>query len=232
MHRHDLFPPLVHPQPVAARAPIAVRPGRMTRLLMSIIAACAVFAIAATRADATTYDFSYTFTPLMGTNVVTGSFDGTASGDLITDLSNISVVVNGSLIFHDSGNLWSDHWDPVSSSWVAGGAVASFDGLQNNFLFVDSNFPADPNYTEYYYSDHLSNYLNDLYVGSWVYDAPYTSGTWSVTAQDSSSGPSAVAEPSSMLLVGASLMGLVGVNRRRGPIWHTLRRHSLATARA
>ena len=213
-------------EPTAARTRIGVRLSLMKKLLVTSLASIALGDIAAAPVFATTYNYSYTFTPVLGTNWVSGSFDGTANGDLITDLSNITAVLNGFAPFNGSGSLWGSHYDAGTGGWVSGGAVASFDGLQNNFLFIDSNFPLVPNYSNYYYSVYSLYHINDLFFESgYVYDLPLTSGIWSVTAANP------IPEPSSMALLGASLIGL-GVNRRRGKIRNTKRQESGSTASA
>ena len=87
-------------------------------------------ALTASAAQANTYSFSYNF---INGIAVTGLFDGTASGGLVTDISNVSVFVNGvkkaePLSVHSlQGNSWENS------------GVASFDGFRNNFSF-DSAF--------------------------------------------------------------------------------------------
>jgi hypothetical protein len=90
-------------------------------------------------ANATVFDFTYTFGN--GGETLSGSFSGMAKGDLIVDLSNVSVDVNGNA-FNGNGHLdiysWSNSsYTRTGEGWVSGGAQASFDGLQNNFSFAD-----------------------------------------------------------------------------------------------
>src|SRR5579863_3914913 len=119
---------------------------------ISSVVATASLAVSLTATSAfasTVYDFTETF--LTGYNsvtdshvppVVTGSFTGTANGDLITNLSNISVSMNG-VPLNGSGNLYGSSQFLSGSFYYfqSGGAVASFDGKQNNFLFIDSDYP-------------------------------------------------------------------------------------------
>jgi hypothetical protein len=90
-------------------------------------AACAAALMATAAAHATTYEFSYDF---LNGDVVSGSFDGTAKDNLINDVSNISVSVNGAAF---PGTV------SASSHTGLGSAVFSFDGLANNFLLRGSN---------------------------------------------------------------------------------------------
>lgn len=54
-------------------------------------------------AQATIFNYSFTFT---GGTTVTGSFDGSESGGLVTGLSNISLLVNGAAM-HGSSAAYS-----------------------------------------------------------------------------------------------------------------------------
>lgn len=83
-------------------------------------------------AQGTTYNFSYTYE---SGDAVTGSFDGAASGNLITNLSHISVQFNG-VDFVGSGSLFSKTFDFEERAFVPGG-IMSFDGRENNFYFSD-----------------------------------------------------------------------------------------------
>jgi hypothetical protein len=75
------------------------------------------------------FDFSYVFGPgsLGSGTVATGVFDGTANGDLINNISNVALFIDGSSlgpIFH------SENFEGT------GPAVVSFDGAQNDFVFA------------------------------------------------------------------------------------------------
>ena len=79
------------------------------------------------------FEFSYKFT---GTNdVISGYFSGTAHGDLITNLSDITLYLNGSAIPTDkSGYMYSIY---LQNGVYQPGGQLSFDGLQNNIAIVD-----------------------------------------------------------------------------------------------
>src|SRR5450830_150700 len=91
-------------------------------------AAVAGALLAATTAHATTYDFSYHF---LDGEVVSGSFNGIASGNLVDHVSNVAFSINGTAV---SGVINAYNLKLTSN------AVFSFNGLANNFLLFDSGF--------------------------------------------------------------------------------------------
>jgi hypothetical protein len=165
------------------------------------VAALALSLLAGAAAQATTYNFSYTFGD---GNKATGSFDGTTVGDLVVDLSHISVSVNG-VAFPHSGALSSYFFTP-EGDW-AGHAVASFNAVHNNFGFFDDD-PSTGAATHgfllvpYGPPDHLAQILGTAGEPSeWTVPA-----NWTLTAVVPE------AETYAMLLVG---LGLIGVVARR-----------------
>lgn len=109
----------------------------------SLLAACTfaralplLLLLASGSASGGVFRFSYTFD--LGA-VLTGTFHGKASGDIITDISDVSVFVDGHP-FAQNGDLQIYHYNTGATSppvWISGGAQLSFDGDQNNFLFED-----------------------------------------------------------------------------------------------
>jgi hypothetical protein len=121
-------------------------------------------------ASAASFQFSYVYEPLQyaayppaytdNTQQIslTGSFEGSRNGNLISDISNVLLSVNnvplfgGNPVFVSSFQNVTYACDPLSyqpscaddpsgsyteAGWVAGNATLSFDGLQNNFSFAD-----------------------------------------------------------------------------------------------
>lgn len=110
----------------------------MRRILGAALAAM----FAAGSAQATHFTFTDTLTENHGPQVtVTGYFDGTlaADGNLITDITNPYVFVNGSA-FPNNGHLFVFSISADYTAWELN-AVASLDGQQNNFTFGDNDWP-------------------------------------------------------------------------------------------
>ena len=83
-------------------------------MIKKLIQAAALLAVCGGAAHASTYDFSYSFTSNFAPvdtqpPLVTGSFDGTLNGNLLTNISDVSVAVNGVAF---NGPLSIGSWDP------------------------------------------------------------------------------------------------------------------------
>lgn len=85
-------------------------------------------ALGAARAD--TFNFSYVFGDGLA---VTGSLNGTENGDFVENVTNVSVFFDGNAL---PGTVFTSRFDGAS---YLGGPVVSFDALQNNFIFANSD---------------------------------------------------------------------------------------------
>ncbi len=165
--------------------------------------------LATTAAKAESFEYSYTF---LNGSVIAGSFEGTANGNLVTNLSHITASLNGH-VYNGSGNLLGSFLDIGASTssgfaWVPGAAVVSFNGQQNNFLFNDGISPYS-GFTNYVYIASESIFA---YISTGLYQQDnYNASRWTLTSV------SAVPEPEAltMLLAGLGLMGTVARRRQR-----------------
>lgn len=110
-------------------------------------------------AQATLFDFSYTFQSGYGDDrgieatTVQGSFNGDADGLFVKNLTDIKVNIQG-----------RDFSSPISSiattenPWDTSiEGIVSFDINLNKFMFVDSDFLNTGSYTSYFYIRNISN---------------------------------------------------------------------------
>ena len=174
--------------------------------------------LSALAAQATTFDFSYTFDPNNTGNglpvTISGSFDGTEIGNLISNISNAVVSINGNAF---SGPIMVEAAD-ASGNWSSTVApVISTDVGQTNFIFADADVANNPaGVSNYFYittgqaggvnfnvTDAGGNPLSGFETAS--------NASWTVTAA------AAVPEPSTyaMLAAGLGLIGLVSLRRRQ-----------------
>lgn len=97
---------------------------------------------------ASTFKFSYVFNT---GQVVTGSFSGDLSGDLVSNLSNISVSIDGLSLVGLTAYSYTAPGSHCVTCYSASGAVASFDPLKNNFVFSNANLATGVGVTNYFY---------------------------------------------------------------------------------
>ena len=153
--------------------------------------------------------FAYSYTFGVG-DIVTGTFVGTQNGNLIADISDATVLLNGISIgdaIYTAGFSIPHVWGPTAD----GLAVVSIDGTQNNFVFSASDL------------DHGGNWLNGEIAslsypgwsgmaGTWNgksdFDVPMNI-SWSVRNISSIPDTGATAA-----VLGVSLIGLAALRRR------------------
>jgi len=175
----------------------------MKRSLKAAVIAAA-FAACAAAAHAETFEFSYTFADGMA---VTGSLDGTLNGDLIANISNVTVDFAGTQF---NGRLFSGTSDNVNSvfNYSANAAVVSTNAALNNFIFSDGNDPALGNTTNAFVFNSpaglVEAFNTNVLVNNTDIDMP-ASGTWDIR-------PVPVPAALPLLLSG---MGLLAAAKRR-----------------
>ena len=163
-------------------------------VIKKLIQAAALLAVCGGAAHASTYDFSYTFNSISNdpAPIVTGTFDGTLSGNLLTNISDVSIAVNGVAF---NGPLFFGSWDPSAGTagevnFAPNAAVVSTNGTQNNFVIVDTNDPTlSSNWTNLFYYVNGTGPLGNSQevslqntVGPSGFDSTAGGvGTWSLT---------------------------------------------------
>jgi len=171
---------------------------------LAVTAALLAGLLAAAAAQADTYKFSYSFDPLNTGNgapvTITGSFDGTAAGDLISGVTNASLWINGTAF---TGPL------NITSGDLSGAAVISADVAKSDFAFADSGFN---NYftifsglasgLDFNLVDNLNNPISGAETAS--------NDHWTLTA-------ATVPEPDSLALLVAAFIAFGAASLRRRP---------------
>lgn len=169
----------------------------------SVLLLAAVLGLAAASVKATTFDYSYLFGDGLS---VTGTLDGTLNGHFVENVSNVSVLFNGSAI--PGSSVITGGYD--GSAFVDGPAIVSFDALNNNFLFRSSDF--DVGFYMVNAAVFSSNtatayaFTDDLFLVS--SEDTSERGTWSLTA-------STVPESGlTIALLGLTVTGLLWFRRQ------------------
>lgn len=163
-------------------------------------------------AQADDFQFSYRFNT---GELVTGSFTGTRSGDMVSDIAQLSVSING-VAFGGAVSAFSytSPGNQCPSCFSATGAMASFDPLKNNFYFSDGNAVSGTGITNYFYVIPWPNggnnpvatqaYINNTSINA--YNGQYVPQNWIL---------SAVPEPASVLMMVLGLAGIAALGGQR-----------------
>ena len=152
------------------------------------------------RAD--TFAFSYLFGD--GLNV-TGTFSGVANGNFAENVFNVAVFFNGNAM---PGTVFASQFDGAN---YLNGPVISYDALQNNFVFANSDLAGgDFVFDSIFYMLNAS-VSSDTAVafsslGYASQDDPTSSANWSLVQTPDQS--------STLALLGLALAGLTWMKRR------------------
>ncbi len=144
--------------------------------------------------------FSYTFDSLAGQPTISGSFTGEKSGDLITNITDVSLAFDGAI--YDG---------LIAEGWGSGAAVISADLSQTDFWFYHPIewFPT----FSLFFGTELEPGYGASFEDAWgnILSAGWPDlGTWQV---DVASVPVPDAG-TSLLLLSAALSGVVLLKRR------------------
>lgn len=167
-------------------------------------------ALGALSARATSFDFSYTFDNGL---VITGSLDGTANGQYVDNVSNVSLFFNGSAA---TGPFFTSIFD-IGTSTYLNGAIVSFDATLNNFAFTSDDINNGGGDTGFVMLDAFNG--GGLPI-SFAYNIPEgiagndvtNAARWSLTAATSTNVPDSTTTAG---LLGLSTLVLVALRRRR-----------------
>lgn len=136
---------------------------------MKIILKTAALLLVGVLNSAGAADFRYSFTIdhyQTGAVLIAGTFSGNLSGNLITDLSNISAYANG-VALEGSGSLYSASRVDYGYGWTRD-AVVSIDGTQNNFFFANSDFAGGRYDATNYVASIYTNYSKQFIEASGI----------------------------------------------------------------
>lgn len=180
----------------------------MLKKFTKTVAASALLGLSIT-ANAGLFEFSYLF---QDGSSVTGSLTGDANGLYIENVDNVSVQFNGVEL---STQLWDVAFVPsgtgVNGDWWDNriDGIVSFDASLNNFLFINSDYPTDSNFSAYFYMINDNGYNNAVVynTSNSASDGPINSNAWSIAEVS-------VPEPGTLGLLGLGLLGVVASRRK------------------
>ncbi|MGA3007354.1 MAG: VPDSG-CTERM sorting domain-containing protein, partial [Opitutaceae bacterium] len=150
-----------------------------------------------------------------GNLLVTATFQGTQNGNLVTDITDVALAING-ISVTGTYTLASLNGPLTGAAFTgsASNAVISIDGTQNDFAFINSAESSFIN--EYFESDgdfiHVTDSTYPGFGTAFGTDSPLNS-TWVLTDPPSAPVPDSGATVS---LLGLSMLGLVCFRRKFG----------------
>jgi len=179
------------------------------------------FLLATSSFAAQATDFTYSFDLVSNgygnTDVITGGFSGNLSGDLITNITNISIDLNGNPLNSTNTQYTDASWNYTTEAWQSTGGVLSLDGKQNNFLWLVTGDSFQVPVYNYLILESLAGVANQglpinqlaTYVnGGWKFDIQnvQTLPNWTVTA---------VPVPAAVWLFASTLAGFGLLKKRK-----------------
>jgi len=152
----------------------------------------------------TFFSYDYTFGDGL---VVSGTLDGTQNGNFVENISNVSVFFNGTAM---PDTVFTARYDGAD---YLGGPVVSFDALQNNFLFMNSDLSAGDFGYDYIFAMFNASVYADTALafsslGFASQDWPTARDSWSLRVPDSGA---------TVVFVGLTIMGLARTRRKKSP---------------
>ena len=177
---------------------------------LSVIAAAAL--LSSLSAVATVFNFSYTSA---NGHVTSGTLTGTANGQFVENISDISVFFDG-LAFVGNGSLFSRAGvcTPYPNCyWTTNPGVVSFNSALNNFMFIDTNYPITGTYTNYFAFTNVDP--TQLVIQTYGVNTfnenerPQNVSTWSLAEA------ATVPAPGGLGLLALGLAGLGAARRKR-----------------
>ena len=181
---------------------------KASRPLIPLLALAWGFAI--NPAHGTVFNFSYTFGDGL---TASGSLNGTQNGQFVENVSNASLFFNGTAV---PGSIFTSQLDGASFSYLSG-PVVSFDALQNNFVFSNSDLVnGDFGFDSIFYMFNASVF-DDTAVGlpgplglGGSQDLPTLTRNWLLTP-----ATSVPDEGAAIVLLGMAMAGMVWLRRMR-----------------
>jgi hypothetical protein len=159
--------------------------------------------LSAVSACADTFRFSYLFGDGL---TVTGNFGGVANGNFVENVSGVSVYFNATAM---PGSVFTAQFDGAS---YLSGPVISFNALQNNFVFANSDLTnGDFGFDSIFYMMNASVYSDTAVAFSTLgyasQDDPTMRANWSLVQTPEQS--------STLALLSLAMVGLVWLRRKQ-----------------
>lgn len=174
---------------------------KLTSLLLFPLALALGLTVRSASAD--TFNYSYLFDSGL---LVTGSFTGTANGDFVDNVADVTLFYDGVAV---SGPLFTSSFDGAA---FQSGPLISFNPYLSNFAFANTDLAAGDGYDSVFYILNSSVYGDDIAL---AYSATLGAqglgqppSAWSLVA---ASGPVPVGVPERAATFGLFGLGLIAL---------------------